>query len=686
MPSPAPRSEARPGGRAGDGPGPTARLLAALVAVLAVLAIDARHGERQELAPLELQTLDWRFRLRGPEAASGEVVLVLADDASVAQLGGWPLPRSVLAEAVARLAAADARVIVVNLLLDARTEGLPATVRDLLADSVAALPAEAELRRRVADLLAEPGDAGLAAAIAASGRVLLPYAFVADQGQANATVPPPWIEATAYRVVAAADGSPAGAPLRPAGLIGPAAELGMAAAATGHVSLLLEPDGSLRADLPAIAYGDLVLPSLAIEAARRQLGLPAERVVADGMRGIRLGDRVVPLDRRGRQLLDHYGPEGTLPTYPLADLLTGRIDSARLAGRTVVLGASASGAGDRFATPFSTRLPGSEHLATAIDNILSGRVLQRGGSVPAFDRLLTALAALAAALLAGRRSPWFSLAVLLLLLGVLAALLQLAFVAERVWLAALPPAAALLLAGLAVEALRLADERRRRRALERQKANLARYFAPAVVERLAASDAPAGLDRTQEAAVMFIDVVGFTRRSEGLAPAAAMALLRDFHTRVERAVFEHGGMVDKFMGDGAMACFGVPDPSPEASAAAIHAALAVLADLATQPEADRLQVGIGLHRGPVLMGDIGGARQFQFTVIGDTVNVASRLEAMTRQHGTPLLVSDALFTAALPGLGPALVARFAPLPGLPVRGRAARLDAWRLLDPQPASG
>lgn len=191
MPSPAPRSEGRPGGRADDGPGPTARLLAALVAALAVLAIDARHGERQELAPLELQTLDWRFRLRGPEAASGAVVLVLADDASLAQLGGWPLPRSVLAEAVARFAAADARVIVVNLLLDARTEGLSPTVRDLLAARVAALPSGSELRRRVADLLAEPGDAGLAAAIAASGRVLLPYAFVADQGQANATVPLP---------------------------------------------------------------------------------------------------------------------------------------------------------------------------------------------------------------------------------------------------------------------------------------------------------------------------------------------------------------------------------------------------------------------------------------------------------------------------------------------------------------
>ncbi len=672
--------------RAVDRPVLAARLLAALLVACAVLALDARFGERRVLASLELQTLDWRFRLRGPERPSGSVVLVLADDASVAELGGWPPPRSTLADAVAALAATDARVIVVNLLLAEREAQLPPAARELLAASQAALPPGTDLPARIASLLAEPGDAALAAAITAARRVLLPYAFVEDPAQANVADLPPWIEATAFRVVAEADQDGLGAPLRPRGLIVPAVELGAAAVSLGHGSLLLEPDGSLRADLPAVSYGDRLLPSLALEAARLQLGVAPSRVLVAGARGVRLGELFVPVDGRGLQLLDHYGPEGTLPTYSLADLLAGRIEPQRLSGRTVILGASASGVGDRFATPFSTRLPGSEHLGTAIDNMLSGRFLTRSAPERALDRLLTAVLALAAAVFAGRRSPWMSLAVLLLLLGGLAALLQLAFVLERIWLAALPPAAAILLAGLAVEALRLADERRRRRRLERQRANLARYFAPAVVERLAASDAPAALDRTQEAAVMFVDVVGFTRRSESMAPSAAMALLRDFHTRVERAVFEHGGMVDKFMGDGAMACFGVPDPSPMAAANSVRAALAILADLATQPDATRLQVGIGLHRGPVLMGDIGGATQFQFTVVGDTVNVASRLEAMTRQHGTPLLVSGALFAAAAPELDPATVARFAPLHGLAVRGRDGTLDAWRLAGGQDGRG
>ena len=144
-------------------------------------------------------------------------------------------------------------------------------------------------------------------------------------------------------------------------------------------------------------------------------------------------------------------------------------------------------------------------------------------------------------------------------------------------------------------------------------------------------------------------------------------------------MFDHGGMVDKFMGDGAIACFGVPDPSPTAAADAIRAALALLAGLAAADE-PRLRVGIGVHLGPVLMGDIGGATQFQFTVIGDTVNVASRLESLTRQQGTRLIVSDLVLEAAKPRLEATLLQRFEPLYGLTIRGRDGALDAWRLTE------
>jgi adenylate cyclase len=651
---------------------------------LALATLEVRLGDGDTLRSLELETLDWRFRWRGPLAPGGETVLVMIDDASVADLAAWPPPRAAVAEAVRRLADAGAGVIALDLLFTEPQSPLPPALRPLLQAAAEALPDRSgPLHLELTAALADGGpDAALAAAIAAARRVVVPYGFVTDPGQANVEGAPPWVTATAYRVRTASgpEGEPAALSAR--GLLVPIPVLAAAGLSSGHVTLLLDSDGSLRADLPVVAYDGELYPSLPVETARLYLGVGRERLAVEGRTGVRLGELLLPTDESWRLLVNHHGPQGTIPTYSLIDLLQGRIDPDALAGRIVVLAASAAGAGDRFVTPFTGRLPGGEFLATAIDNILHGRALRRNEATRAIDLLGIALLSFATALLAGRRSPLVSMGAVLLVLAAWWAAIQLAFVALDVWLAALMPSAAALTAGIGVEAVRLAEERRRRRRSERQRANLARYFPPPVVERLAASDAPARLDRTQDATVMFVDIVGFTRMAEAMSPAAAMGLLRDFHTRVEEAVFAHGGMVDKFMGDGVLACFGVPDPVPAAAADALRAAFALLAALEARPAAGTaapVRVGIGIHAGPVLMGDIGGATQFQFTVIGDTVNVASRLEAMTRQAGTALLVSEAVVEGARPHLDPALLARLEALPEQAVRGREGMLRCWRLM-------
>lgn len=651
----------------------------ALLAGFLLLLVDTRFGDGDVLRSLELQTLDWRFRFRGPLAPGRDTALVLVDDSTVGSIGTWPLPRDVIAGAIDRIAAAGAHVIVLNLLLAETQLALPSAARELLERARAALPSEAgPLRRQIEEVLGARGpDATLAGAIATAGEVVVPYAFVLDQPQVNALGVPAWIKATAYRIVT---GTPGASLLVPRGLLVPVAPVAAAGVSSGHVTLLLEADGTLRADLPAVAYDGEVYPSVAVEAARMQLGVPRDRMAVEGSRGVIIGDRFLPTDQVGRQLINHYGPDGTIPTYSLLDLLQGSIESTALSGRVVILGASAAGAGQRFATPFTGRLPGSEFVATAIDNIVTGRSLARNGATRAVDAAAILLMALAAALLAGRRSPPVSLLTIAAILAAWAGLVQIAFTASGLWLTALTPCAAAIVAGVGVEGLRLADERRRRRRLQRQRANLARYFAPAVVERLAASDSPTSLDRTQEAAVMFLDIVGFTRMGESMSPAAAMELLRAFHTEVERAVFAHNGMVDKFMGDGALACFGVPEASPSAAADAIRAALTLLTALqrSRAEGGAALRVGIGIHYGPVLMGDIGGATQFQFTVVGDTVNVASRLEAMTRQHNTDVIASAAIIEAARGHLDPELLDRFQPMPELRLRGRDGGIGGWCL--------
>jgi adenylate cyclase len=219
----------------------------------------------------------------------------------------------------------------------------------------------------------------------------------------------------------------------------------------------------------------------------------------------------------------------------------------------------------------------------------------------------------------------------------------------------------------------------------RERANLARYFSPRIVDRLAQADEPLAQVRAQPVAVLFADIVGFTRLSEREAPERVVLLLREFHARLEQAVFEHDGTLDKYLGDGVMATFGTPDAGPGDAANALAAARAMLADIATWNH-ERVRAGetavrlsIGIHYGEVVLGDIGSERRLEFAVLGDVVNVASRLESLTRELGSPLVVSDALVAAvrASPTGAPTLAGLHRAEPQH-LRGRDQPVAVWIL--------
>lgn len=184
-------------------------------------------------------------------------------------------------------------------------------------------------------------------------------------------------------------------------------------------------------------------------------------------------------------------------------------------------------------------------------------------------------------------------------------------------------------------------------ATTRERANLARYFAPSVVDGLARNDAPFDAVKAQSAVVMFVDVVGFTAMSENRPPEQVIGFLRQLHGRLEQAIFDHGGTLDKYMGDGVMAIFGAPAVGPDDACRAIEAARAMQAsaeawnaERRAAGEADVL-LAIGVHYGPVVTGDIGSERRLEFATIGDAVNLASRLEVATRNLGASVVVSAA---------------------------------------------
>jgi adenylate cyclase len=219
---------------------------------------------------------------------------------------------------------------------------------------------------------------------------------------------------------------------------------------------------------------------------------------------------------------------------------------------------------------------------------------------------------------------------------------------------------------------------------ENARANLARYFSPDLVDELAAAGQPQVPSRADEIGVLFVDIVGFTALSENLPPERMIRLLRSFHARMLKAVFAYGGTIDKYIGDEVMATFGTPRRRPDDARRMFACAVAMLAEI-DRWNAKRalrgavpIRVGIGMQYGRVVLGNVGGERCLEFTAIGDTVNVASRLERLTRERGVAVVAGAEAIAAMVQegGVIEDLPLGFRPNGSVNLRGRAAPVETW----------
>jgi adenylate cyclase len=219
--------------------------------------------------------------------------------------------------------------------------------------------------------------------------------------------------------------------------------------------------------------------------------------------------------------------------------------------------------------------------------------------------------------------------------------------------------------------------------IERERTNLARYFSPNVVEQLSKNDEPLKQVRTEDVAVLFADIVGFTAYADGRSPAEVIGTLRRFHERMEHEIFRHEGTLDKYLGDGLMATFGTPFPGASDAGNALRCAQSMLGAIDDLNRERRhrgeppVKISIGLHYGQVVLGDI-GLNRLEFAVIGTTVNAASRLEGLTREFGCALIASNDLVQQARAEAGSA-DADFTHLVAQPpqaIRGLEQPLGIW----------
>ncbi len=637
---------------------PVRRGRKALLSLLLTLAVAIGYFPLRDtpvMESIEGQTLDWRFQLRGPQPPPDSIAVLAIDEKSLAALGRWPVSRARLAEAVERVMAAGATAVVFDLLLTGAEAG---------ADGPADRPGAADLR--------------LARAIAAaSSRVVVPFAFVFDAEHANVEGLPPRIERAALPVVRRPAGVDGGGQPRPFGLLTPLPAL-REAARTGHVNVFLDSDGQLRGSYPVLAYGNHFFPSAPLVAAMLALDLAPDRVMVRVGEGFALGEQEIATGPSLRLPINFYGPRGSFDTYSLVDLLEGSLPPETFRDRVVFIGAHAVGLGDNFGTPFTPALPGVEVFATVAANLMTGDIVRRSA--------LTELASFGAVLLFGLlaaglwwlRSPVVALAGAAGLFGVWCAVCILAFLNAGIWLTFSFAALTIALVGGALLVERTATEFRLRRSAEAERGRLARYVSPLAAARQGPGDDG---ERVRQAAVMFVDMVGFTRRSEDLAPGETLALVRRFHGMVAACAEAHRGIVDKFIGDGALIVFGFPQAGPNDAADALACArdLVVRVDDwngKEDPASNPIDLGIGIHFGPVALGEIGGARQSQVTVMGDVVNLASRLQSITREQGTRIIASDAAMESARAAGGSRAQDGFERLPMLEVRGRERPVGAW----------
>ncbi len=615
-----------------------------LVCGFLALAVLVRQADPFFVQALRLIAFDSYQRLAPePYDPNLPVRIVDIDPESIARFGQWPWPRTILRDLLAKLVEQNVAAVVFNVLFgEPDRTSLEEVLKRLPPEQASRLPALAD---------APTNDELFAAELAAAPSVL--PIILTDQSS-----PSPFPVKAGF-VFAGDDPKPF---LRPfPGAENNLALFDAAAKGVGSTNLFPNRDGIVRRMPLFVRLGDQIVPSLAAEALRVAQGastyvLKSSNASGEtafgqrtGLNHVRIGKIEIATDAEGALTL-RFRQSNPAAFIPAWKLIAGMVDESQIAGKIILVGSSTPGLLDQLATPLDEALPGVEIQAQVLEHILGGRRLTRPDYALAIEELVIVLLGLLMALAKSRLSPGHAAGLGVVLL---AALNIGGWISFRYWNLLFDPfypslALLFLTAGVTFYIYRQAETQR-----SEIRNAFGRYLAPAVVEEIIASPHKLVLGGEQrELTLMFCDVRNFASIAERLTANELTSFIQELLTPLSDIVLRERGTIDKYMGDAIMAFWNAPLDVSDHPQRACRAAVEMIskmaelnrrwreqARLAGRPFED-IRIGIGVNTGECCVGNLGSKQRFDYSAIGDEVNVTSRLEGLTKLYGIPAVIGE----------------------------------------------
>ncbi|MBT8374989.1 MAG: CHASE2 domain-containing protein [Deltaproteobacteria bacterium] len=607
---------------------------------------------------MELKTIDARFESRKKIETRSDVVLAVIDEKSIAKEGKWMWPRSKMADLVTRLSHAGAKVIAFDIgFLEPDDKRIVEVINNIQSTLHNLNSEEIQFLHHLKNTT--DNDKALADSIKnSSAKIVLGYFFQNDIKALEHTdskdiqIHQKNILNSRYQFERYSSQEAKNIELLeqviPQSNI---KEISDAASLSGYFNFFPDEDGAVRWLHTVLKFKETLYAPLSLVTVSAFLDSPLSINIDEyGVQNIQVGNLSIPTDEEGRVLINYRGEEKSFPHISVTDILRGDVPQNKLKNKIVIIGATAIGIYDLRVTPFGSVFPGIEIHANIVDSILAEDFLHK----PKWSAIFDVLAILLAGIFLGIVLPRVEV-----IPGVLAGILvfmgyilfcQFLFTTYGIVLNLVYPLSVTLLIYVSITAFRYFMETKKKRFIKNA---FSTYLAPTVVNQLLES--PGNLElggEERDITAFFSDVQGFTSISEALTPNEIVELLNEFLTEMTDIIFKHEGTVDKFEGDAIIAFFGAPNILKNHAERACIACIRMQKRLSQLREKwqgndkPQLKMRIGLCTGSAVVGNMGSKNRMDYTMMGDTVNTAARLEGVNKIYGIYTLISETTFIAA----------------------------------------